>query len=227
MRKAFQFRIYPSRNSEVNAIRTLTTCRHLYNTALAVRKKQAALNRLKKQFDVFPWGKPEWIYYEDQANDLSESKTDFQKEVHSQVLQNVLKRVDRSMINFFKGFGYPRFQGRNRYNSFTYPQKGFELKNGKLYLSKIGSFKIILHREIEGKIKTCTIKRDVDQWYVSFSCEIEEPVPVEVKRITGIDVGLIDLITLSNVEQIKLEKFAIREKILLIRQAGCLSITMT
>ncbi len=207
MRKTFQFRIYPDKNSEVKSIRTLSICRHLYNEKLAERKKQAELNQLKKTFDVFPWGKPEWINYYDQKLDLTASKTSFQKEVHSQVLQDVIKRVDRSFKNFFIGFGYPRFQGWNRYNSFTYPQSGFELKDGKLILSKIGTFKIIQHREIEGKIKTCTIKRDVDQWYVSFSCEIEEPIPVEIKTRTGIDVGLIDLITLSNGEQIKPPKF--------------------
>ena len=207
MRKTFQYRIYPNKNSEVNSIRTLSTCRYLYNEKLAERKKQAELNRLKKQFDVFPWGKPEWINYYDQKLDLTATKTPYQKEVHSQVLQDVIKRVDRSFKNFFNGFGYPRFQGRDRYNSFTYPQSGFELKDGKLILSKIGRFKIIQHREIEGIIKTCTIKRYVDQWYVSFSCEIEEPIPVEIKTKIGIDVGLIDLITLSNGNQIKPPKF--------------------
>lgn len=204
MRKTFQFRIYPGKKQEVVLNRTLSTCRQLYNDSLSERKQQAELNRLKKTFDVFPWGKPEWINYYDQANNLS--KINYQKEVHSQVLQNVLKRVDRSFKNFFNGFGYPRFQGRDRYNSFTYPQSGFELDE-KLNLSKIGSIRIIQHREIEGKIKTCTIKKDIEQWYVSFSCEIEEPALVEVKIITGIDVGLIDLITLSNGEQIKPPKF--------------------
>jgi putative transposase len=70
--------------------------------------------------------------------------------------------------NFYNGFGYPRFQGKNRYNSFTYPQSGFGLKDGKLFLSKIGNLKIIRHQEIEGKIKTCTIKKDIDHWYVTF-----------------------------------------------------------
>ncbi|HLB70044.1 MAG TPA: transposase, partial [Candidatus Methanoperedens sp.] len=77
-----------------------------------------------------------------------------------------MKRLDRSFKNFFNGFGYPRFQGRGRYNTFTYTQSGFEIKDGKLTLSKIGSIKIVQHREIEGKIKTCTIRRDIDQWYV-------------------------------------------------------------
>jgi len=207
MKKTYQFRMYPKKNHEVILNRTLGTCRYLYNNALAERKKQAELNRLRKSFDVFPWGKPEWINKYHQMLDLTATKTEYQKEVYGQVLQDVLKRVDRSFKNFFNGFGYPRFQARNRYNSFTYPQSGFSIKDGKLNLSKIGAIKIILHRPIEGIIKTCTIKKDIDQWYVSFSCEIEEPIPVEVKTKIGIDVGLIDLITLSNGEKIKPPKF--------------------
>ncbi|MCZ7361956.1 MAG: transposase [Candidatus Methanoperedens sp.] len=208
MKKAYQFRIYPDKNQEVVLNRTLSTCRHLYNDSLAERKRQAELNRLKKEFDVFSWGKPDWINYYDQKRELAATKTSFQKEVYSQVLQDVIKRVDRSFKNFYNGFGYPRFQGRDRYNSFTYPQSGFGLEDGKLNLSKIGNIKIIQHRELEGKIKTCTIKKDIDQWYVSFSCEIEEPIiPVEIKTETGIDFGLSSLITMSNGGQIEPPEF--------------------
>ena len=188
--------------------RTLSICRHLYNDSLAERKRQAELNRLKKEFDVIPWGKPEWINYYEQKRELAATKTLEQKEVFSQVLQDVIKRVDRSFKNFYNGFGYPRFQGRNRYNSFTYPQMGFSITDGKLNLSKIGNIRIILHREIEGKIKTCTIRKDIDQWYVSFSCEIEKPViPVEIKTEIGIDLGLSSLITLSNGRQTEPPEF--------------------
>jgi len=207
MKKAFQFRIYPKKNQEVTLNRTLSTCRHLYNDSLAERKKQAELNELERTFGIVPWGKPQWIEYYGQKRNLTATKTANQKEVHSHVLQDVIKRVDRSFKNFFRGFGYPRFQGRDRYNSFTYPDSGFKLNDGKLTLSKIGNIKIILHREIEGKIKTCTIKKDIDQWYVSFSCELDEPALVDIKTRTGIDVGLIDLITLSNGEQIETPKF--------------------
>ena len=65
-----------------------------------------------------------------------------------------------------------------------------------------------MHREIEGKIKTCTIKRDVDQWYVSFSCEIDtSTISTEIKTIIGIDVGLISLMTFSNGEKIEPPKY--------------------
>ncbi|MCZ7399893.1 MAG: transposase [Candidatus Methanoperedens sp.] len=208
MKKAYSFRIYPNKNQEVKLNRTLNTCRHLYNDALSERKRQAELNRLKRDLQVFPWGKTEWISYEDQANTLSSEKNSFQKEVHSQVLQNTLKRLDRSFKNFFNGFGYPRFKGRNRYDSFTYPQSGFELEDGKFNLSKIGTMRIILHREMEGNIKTCTIKKDVDQWYAIFTVEIEKTIEhVELQSKIGIDVGLISLLTLSNGEKIEPPKF--------------------
>src|SRR5659263_315991 len=116
MKKTYQFRIYPNKNQEVVLNSTLSTCRRLYNDSLAERKRQAELNELERTFGICPWGKPEWLNYYDQANSLSESKTEFQKEVFSQVLQNVLKRVERSFKNFFNGFGYPRCQGRDRYN---------------------------------------------------------------------------------------------------------------
>ncbi len=53
------------------------------------------------------------------------------------------------------------------------PQGGYELIGNRLRLSKIGHVKIKLHREIKGKIKTCTIKREGDQWHAVFSTEYE------------------------------------------------------
>ena len=62
--------------------------------------------------------------------------------------------------------GYPRFKGKGRYDSITYPQSGFGLDSGKLHLSKIGDIKVKIHRPIEGKIKTCTIRRmPTGKWF--------------------------------------------------------------
>jgi len=224
MKKAYTFRIYPNKNQEVKLNRTLSTCRHLYNDSLEERKREAELNNLERDFGVFSWGKPQWITYEDQANALPESKTSFQKEVFSQVLQNVLKRLDRSFENFFGGNGYPRFKGMNRYNTFTYPQKGFGIEDGKINLSKIGSIRMFLHRDIQGKIKTCTIKKDVDTWYVIFTTEIEREIKkVPVETIIGIDVGLKSLLTLSNGEQIEPPRFLRMSEDKLIKEQRKLS----
>ena len=79
----------------------------------------------------------------------------------------------------------------HRYDSFCYPQTGFEIIGSELKLSKIGHIRMKLHRPIKGKIKTCTIRRTPSgTWNVSISCEVEaKPLPVN-ERSVGIDVGI-------------------------------------
>ena len=127
--------------------------------------------------------------------------------VHSQVLQDTLRRLDKSFQSFFRRVqqgqkpGFPRFQGIHRYDSFTYPQAGFRL-GAKLQLSKIGNVKIKLHRELKGEVKTLTIKRGNGHWYACFSCVVEsDPLPV-LDNSTGIDVGLETFATFSNGDKI-------------------------
>src|SRR5437764_4716971 len=100
--------------------------------------------------------------------------------------------------------GFPRFKGRGRYDSFTFPQSGFRVTHDdRVTLSKIGSVKMVSHRTIKGKVKTCTIHRSsTGKWYACFSVECEperlEPLDAQV----GIDVGLKTFAALSNGEEI-------------------------
>ena len=106
--------------------------------------------------------------------DIKELREEYQQ-IASHVLQDVILRVERAFQRFFDGAGYPRFKGRDRYDSFTYPDgAGWKLTVeeqgkrflGSLRLTNIGTIKVKLHRKIEGTIKTVTIKREVDQWFV-------------------------------------------------------------
>ncbi len=130
-------------------------------------------------------------------------------QVHSQVLQNVLRRLDKSFLAAFGRVrikktartgaarriqpGFPRFKSKSRYKSFTYPQSGFKLEsNSRLTLSKIGSIRIFKHREVEGKIKTCTLKRDsTGCWYAILVTEIADAPREASSQIAaiGIDLG--------------------------------------
>jgi putative transposase len=128
-------------------------------------------------------------------------------EVHSQVLQDVVLRVDRAFEAFFRRIragrtpGYPRFHGRDRYNSCTYPQfaNGVRLDDGFLVLSKIGRIGVRWSRPLEGTPKTVTISREADGWYVCFSCADVpgQPLPATGQE-TGIDLGIEAFATLSN-----------------------------
>jgi putative transposase len=102
---------------------------------------------------------------------------------------------------------YPKFKRKEKYNSFTYPQYGgFKLAATRLVLSKIGSIKIKMHRSVVGIPKQCTIIRDVDQWYCCISCEVDDSDVsslIEEKKAVGIDVGLNNLLTLSDGQKIE------------------------
>ncbi len=128
-------------------------------------------------------------------------------DVHSQVLQDVVLRVDRAFHAFFQRIregktpGYPRFHGRDRYNSFTYPQfeNGARLDNGCLVLSKIGCIALWWSRPIEGTIKTVTISLEADGWYACFSCADVPTQPLSTTgQETGIDLGLESFATLAD-----------------------------
>ncbi|MGZ3674678.1 MAG: RNA-guided endonuclease InsQ/TnpB family protein, partial [Ktedonobacterales bacterium] len=141
------------------------------------------------------------ITYYQQKAELPELKAACPEysEVHSQVLQDVLLRLERTFAAFFQRIkegataGYPRFQGHNRYHSFTYPQygNGAVVDGGVLSLSKIGRIPLRLHRPMVGAPKTVTISKEADGWYVCFSCaEVPtQPLP-RTGREAGIDVGL-------------------------------------
>jgi putative transposase len=111
----------------------------------------------------------------------------------------VLARLDTTYQAFFRRLasgeqpGFPRFQGSNRYHSFTFKEygNGARLDNGHLVLSKIGRIAVRWSRPIEGTIKTVTVLREADGWYVCFSCADvrTEPLP-PTGREMGIDVGL-------------------------------------
>ena len=119
--------------------------------------------------------------------------------IHSHVLQDVLARLDKAYQGFFRRLangekpGFPRFQGRTRWHSFTYKEygNGARLENGFLVLAKLGRIAVRWSRPLRGTPKTVTLSKEADGWYVSFSCaEVPvEPLPLTGKE-TGIDVGL-------------------------------------
>jgi putative transposase len=208
--KTFKYRIYPTKAEAEKLQWTLDRCREVYNAALQERRDRydIAVKRNPRYYDL-EWRKQATKDYAislyDQQNQLSPMKkerTEYQELSAAHILNDVCARVDKAFKGFFgrikkgKTPGYPRFQGYNRYDSFCYPDKsGWKLKlgekkNGKLILAKIGDIKIKFHRPIEGKAKTCTIKREGDHWYATFACEVEiEKLPLSYKDV-GIDLGL-------------------------------------
>jgi len=80
-------------------------------------------------------------------------------------------------------------------------------------LSKMGSIKMVYHRPIKGKLKTCTVHRSsTGKWYVSFSVECEPERLPELSTQVGIDVGLKTFATLSDGTEIENPRFFRKEE---------------
>jgi len=188
VRKTYQEKLKPTPAQERELERVLWRCRTLYNTALEQRitlwrQRGVSLTRYSQEAEL---------------KALRADLPDYAA-IHSHVLQDVLARLDKTYQAFFRRLangekpGFPRFHGRDRYNSFTYKEygNGVRLDNCCLVLSKIGRMAVRWSRPIEGSIKTVTISKAADGWYVSCSCaEVRtQPLPL-TGRETGIDVGV-------------------------------------
>jgi putative transposase len=204
LRKAFLYKLRPTRAQTAKLEAVLDTCRQLYNHSLAERKDAWQQHQRSLGFAEQCAALPQ----------LKQTSADLPL-VHSLVLQDVLHRVERSFANYFRRCqkgqkpGYPRFKGRGRYHSFCYRQwgNGVRLKDGRLLLSRIGSLRLCKDRPLHGKPKTCSIIQRADGWYACIICEIEPcPFPETGQKI-GVDLGLESFARLSNGKPVENPRF--------------------
>ncbi len=146
--------------------RTLAVCRDVYNSMV---------NWRKHDFEVR--GQSPNYYEQKKALPLWKKSHPELREVYSQTLQDVVKRVDLAFQAFFRRIqagetpGYPRLKGEGIYDSFTFTQSGYTLNGNTLTLFNVGAIKVVLHRPLpclhgrEGAVKTLTIRRRGGKWY--------------------------------------------------------------
>ncbi len=186
--RMYKYKLKPTPRQAQLLADTLLLCRRLYNTAIQQRRM------LWLQRGVST------TYYRQKAElpDLKDTHQEY-RDIHSQVAQDVLLRVERAFVAYYSRVragekaGYPRYQGVGRYSSFTYPQvgNGVRLDNGYIVLSKIGRVAAHWSRPLQGIPKTATIIREADGWYITFACEgvPARPLPPTGREV-GIDLGL-------------------------------------
>ncbi|MAG91471.1 transposase [Candidatus Woesearchaeota archaeon] len=186
-----RFRLYPSKKQEEKLLWTLDQCRQTYNTLLSELQEQKVIDKAQIQGLL-----PDMKICDPELNKVY-SKT-LQYECYR--LFSNLRALSQSKKNKRK-VGRLRFKGKGWFKTFTYNQSGFKLINiGKrcqtLHLSKIGKIPIRCHRNVKGKIKQITIKKEVSgKWFASIIEEKNEEIKkAQIKKVIGIDLGLTDFI---------------------------------
>ena len=190
MLNATKIRIYPTGKQAQSMSVQFGHARWAYNNALATTQE---LYRST--------GKG--LNYHAMAIRLPKLKLEFEwlKEADAQVLQQSIQHLARAFENFFAKRGkYPRFKSKHDRQSIQYPQR-VKLNGSRIYLPKIGWVKCVVHREIEGRMKTVTVSKNAcGQFHASILTDNDIAIP-EVSTIgkaIGIDVGLTHLAITSN-----------------------------
>lgn len=188
--RAYKFRLYPNKETKNRLLDILELHRQTYNTLLGELNKQKVIDKAQIQ-GIIPNIK------------ICESKF---KALHSKAMQYECYRLFSNLRALVKSkekrrVGRLRFKGKGWFKTFTYNQSGFKLiQTGKrhqtLWLSKIGNIPVRCHRNIKGKIKQITIKKEVSgKWFASVIEESKQEIKQQpIKKVVGIDLGLTDIV---------------------------------
>ena len=192
--KAYKIELKPNKTQIVLLNKSCGTARFAYNWGLAQRvklyetekKSTSAIAQHKElcaiKKDQFPW-----MY-----------------EISKSVPQEALRNLDKAFQNFFRNIkqgkknGFPKFKKKGYNESFSFDEKAY-WQEGYAHLPKIGKVKLKETRELQGRIISATVSKDVDRWFVSFCTEQDIPEPkIQNGQIIGIDLGLTHFVTLSD-----------------------------
>ena len=177
--RAYRFRLYPNRLQDEALRHHLWLSKELWNRMLDFSKsKYKAEKKFATKKELREMVKGQGLF--------------------SQVAQELVDRLVDATWRFVKlkregkDCGFPRFKSFDRLKSLCYPQMGFKLVGNRLKVSPFGEIKLKLHRQVKGKVKTLTLKREPSgKWFTIFTVEEEAVVFCSNQGSSvGVDLGL-------------------------------------
>ena len=101
----------------------------------------------------------------------------------------------------------PRFKKRRNKQCARLTRNAFSIKNGSVYLAKIGVVKPVWSRDLPSIPSSVTIIKDcADRYFLSFVVEIEKQPAKPTKKTIGIDLGIKTFATFDTGEKINAPK---------------------
>ena len=208
--RAYKLRIYPTDSQRELIEKTFGCTRYIYNNFLAERKNKYEESKTK-------------VHVYEQLHELTDLKREKEwlREIDSCSLQACVYNLDDAFQKFFRGNGYPKFRAKGVHDSFrtnntlnTYKDKKYEsiridFNKRIITLPKLKEVKFRGYRttkEIVGKIKSATISKDTNKYFVSVLVEMPFiKYSISPTSIVGLDLGIKNFIVTSNGEKLKNE----------------------
>lgn len=195
--KAFKFRLYPNAEQEQALARQFGASRFVYNYFLRQRIDYYAAHQGEKK---------QGLTYHDTAKMLTELKRQpeykWLNDANSQALQAALRHLDTAYNNFFNHRAeFPKFKNKRSKQSFHVPQHfALDREQGRLTIPKLAPLKLVVHRPVEGEMKSVTVSRTPGgRYFASILCEVEvsDPKPKRKQPEIGLDLGLKSFVVTS------------------------------
>jgi len=189
-----KYRIYPTRKQQDLLWKQSNLLTKLYNQFLEQKIKAYKEKGINiKRFEL-----------QSQLPQIKKENPEY-KEIHSQVLQQVSKRLTETYNVFFKrGYGFPKFRSSRSFFGMIYPQNtGCRVVGKKLFLGK-EKIKIVLHKPLPENIRMRTITRTTDnKWFLCLSFENVTKPQTNNGKVLGVDLGLKNIVYCSDGHSIK------------------------
>lgn len=151
-------------------------CRFIYNCALEMKITAYKMQKVSiSNYDLY--------------KQITDCKKEFSwlSGVHSQTIQAILDRLDRTYKSFFRrGFGFPKFASKKKWKSI--PFKSIQFKDNNFILPKWGIIKVFKDRLPDGEIKTASLIKKADGYYLHV--QVEVPYENTNENQVGIDMGI-------------------------------------
>jgi len=187
---SFRYRIYPTATQEALLAKWENALRFLWN--IAHEQRLIGLDRPQGE-RIYPSA-----FEQQRELTLLRAELPWLAAVPSNVCGSLLLKLHRAWRRCFDRCARaPRWKRKGKDAvSITEPHVGmFWLDGSRLRFPKLGDLRTVVHRPLEGKPKTCTLKRDGDQWFATIVCEIERPAPTpRTEPVIALDRGISNLL---------------------------------
>ncbi|NEO38038.1 MAG: transposase [Moorea sp. SIOASIH] len=218
----YEYKLEPTAEQIESIEQTLDICRSVWNFALRQRKdwcasRKSPINACSIQSEYIISADEPFPNYHKQAKQLTQAKKLYPhlKTVHSQVLQQTLRTLDRAWDDMkARGFGLPRFKNKYRMRSFVFPQLGKDpIRDDGIKFPKLGWVKWRQSRPIPFgfQVKQARIVRKASGYFVMLSLQLNVNVssPMPHGHPRGLDLGFDKFVATSDAEEIKRPRFEI------------------
>jgi putative transposase len=192
IRKGFRYRVYPTPAQEARLLAWESALRFLWN--LAHEQRRIGLARTDKRYPT--------AYSQKRELTLLRADLPWLEDVPCDLCQQILDQLDLAWQRCFaRSALMPRWKrvGSDVLGLCEPHPKKWRLDGSALRFPKVGNLRVVVHRPLEGKPKTCTVRRDGDQWFASIICEIEIAVPApRIAPVVALDRGVVNVIADSD-----------------------------